>query len=189
MLLSIACCFLGCSSSETTSGTLGDAADETSNPGNVEYSAMCAIPTPCGGSLVGTWHHVGGCTEIDPTLGCPTAIVKNFGSVTGTMTVTADQVSIDRKLSLRPYVQIPDTCACPGTAFGGKPCLGGCLCGATYSSGSSGGGGKYTVSGTTVTIGDPGTAVDYMYCVEGTKLWLARKGMSYPELTLTRFER
>lgn len=164
--------------------------------GNVQYAATCEGPAPCGGDFTGTWTIDTVCTQVKPDLllGCATSQASYQGQVSGTLTFTADMLSFDTSVQMKPTVQVGADCICPIDQPFGKECIQDCLC---YSNLEAGPGGSTTVAvdGTKMALGffqsdTPILSLSYQYCVQGDTLWLLPDADSkYPEFALLELTR
>ena len=173
----------------STGGSSTGGIQDMSDPG----SGTCPAFTPCGGSLVGTWHIDSLCISppiMQSSTTCPSA--QDELSADGTLTFGADGSFDPSKVMLSVAIVYPPSCiadstACDqlGTELG--PCTstadGGCRCTpkttTTMASMES-----YVTSGSTVvlTSTDPNTGVPKTetayYCVTGNQLRLRGRSSS-----------
>lgn len=165
----------------TTDGGLGDPASI-----DLTFSGKCALFTPCGGDVVGTWDYNAGCVS-DPWAGarkyCQALVVKNQkGKVKGRITFTSTTVTRDVTTAFSASLTLPASCFsntqvnCTDVASGLKQAFnsatctaaaGGCDCDVATTQTVKGSGTSYTIQGNQIVLQDGNK---YDYCVNGTTL-------------------
>lgn len=153
---------------------------------DLSFAAKCALFTPCGGDVVGTWDYSAGCTG-DPWEAarktCPALGVKSQkGTVKGRITFTANTVTRAATVAYTATLTIPTSCLAGGTitcadvatafqkSFNSATCAqatGGCDCDVASTQSITGSGTNYTISGNQLTLQDGNK---YDICVKGSTL-------------------
>jgi len=184
------------SAANDSGGNNDGGAGSDSNPGNdsglgdpatvdLTFAAKCALFTPCGGDVVGTWDYSAGCTG-DPWAAarqnCQALGVKNQkGTVKGRITFTANTVTRDATVAYTATLTVPASClqgvlTCPQVEAGLKkvlnsatcvPTTGGCDCDVASTQSVNSSGTNYTIQGNQIVLSDGNK---YDYCVNGAKL-------------------
>lgn len=151
-------CAAGCGADDSSAGGFAGA---SASGNNVTFAETCTAPPACGGDPAGEWTLVDGCVEPPPEgFECADGIRLGRGKAEGTYSFDAGSYSSDLDSELRQ-------------------------CGWVDGS-SDGGGGSYTISGTTLNLGGVRTV---SFCVEGDTLWLHDPTAEYSDLTVLRLRR
>ena len=153
---------------------------------DLTFAAKCALFTPCGGDVVGTWDYSAGCTG-DPweaaRKNCQALGVKNQkGTVKGRLIFTSNTVTRAATASYTATLTVPSSClfggavTCPQVeaglknSFNSATCtttLGGCDCDVATTQSITGTGTNYTIQGNQVVLQDGNK---YDYCVKASIL-------------------
>lgn len=164
----------------TTDGGLGDPASI-----DLTFSGKCALFTPCGGDVVGTWDYNAGCVS-DPWAAarknCQALTVKNQkGTVKGRITFTSTTVTRDVTTAFSASLTLPASCfpsppVCTNLETGLKQVFnsatctaaaGGCDCDVATTQSVKGSGTNYTIQGNQIVLQDGNK---YDYCIKGSTL-------------------
>lgn len=152
---------------------------------DLSFAAKCALFTPCGGDVVGTWDYSAGCTG-DPWEAarktCQALGVKTQkGTVKGRITFTSNTVTRAATVAYTATLTIPTSClqgvlTCAQVATGLQksfnsatcaPTTGGCDCDVATTNSITGSGTNYTIQGNQIVLQDGNK---YDYCVKGSIL-------------------
>jgi hypothetical protein len=192
----------GSSSGGTDSGSSSGGTDSGSSSGGGTDggSSQCTTVTPCGGSLVGTWHISSVClaTSGPQSTGCPgETITASVTSATGTVTFDASgNYTSQLAFTLHETAVVPSACLTQGsttatcndlqTRFAQTQSSDagaatvtctttstGCTCDITAPTAPTQSSGTYTTSGNTFTTtsADAGVGNPTAYCVQGNTLY------------------
>jgi hypothetical protein len=143
-------------------GCLGCSDDEPSDDedeGNVDFSTMCAIPSPCGGDPTGQWEAVGGCVQPSAEDYDCNWRDSASGEVTGTVSFQGGSYSIELEASL-------------------SHCN-------TLDLSSRGLGGSYTIMGSEIVA----SGTTFTFCTDGDTLLLWDRAAESPDMSVLELVR